>query len=93
MLPQELARGPRVACADYRRLATRGSPLLGVTAPRRFPPPCDIEQYDQRYFIVRDNNRMALAYVEAPGRLTARSLNASIVVLHCPDQRLVDTLV
>ena len=55
-------------------MATRGSPLLGVTAPRRFLPPRDIEQYDQRYFIVRDNNRMALAYVEAPGRRSAAGL-------------------
>ena len=29
--------------------------------PRRFPPPWDIEEHDQRCFIVRDNNGMALA--------------------------------
>ena len=30
---------------------------------RRFPPPWDIEEYDRRCFIVRDNNGQALAYV------------------------------
>ena len=30
---------------------------------RRFPPPWDIEEYDQGCFIVRDNNGQALSYV------------------------------
>jgi hypothetical protein len=58
-------------------LATRGSPLLSVTAPRCFQSPWDIEEYDQRCFIVRDNNRMALAYVyfeKKAGRRTAAGL-------------------
>jgi hypothetical protein len=48
-----------------------------VTAPRRFPPPWDLEEHDQRCFIVRDNNRMALAYVyfeEKAGRRSAAGL-------------------
>ena len=48
-----------------------------MTAPRRFPPPWDLEEHDQRCFIVRDNNRMALAYVyfeEKAGRRSAAGL-------------------
>ena len=44
---------------------------------RRFPPPWDIEEYDRRCFIVRDNNGQALAYVyfeTEPGRRTAAKL-------------------
>jgi hypothetical protein len=44
---------------------------------RRFPPPWDIEEYDRSCFIVRDNNRQALAYVyfeEQPGRRSAAGL-------------------
>jgi hypothetical protein len=44
---------------------------------RRFPPPWDIEEYDRSCFIVRDNNRQALAYVyfeEKPGRRSAAGL-------------------
>ena len=70
--PKNWSRGPRAACADYR-----GSPLLSVTAPRCFQSPWDIEEYDQRCFIVRDNNRMALAYVyfeKKAGRRTAAGL-------------------
>jgi hypothetical protein len=32
-------------------------------APRRFPPPWDIEEHNRSCFIVRDNNGQALAYV------------------------------
>ncbi len=45
---------------------------------RRFPPPWDIEEFDRSCFIVRDNNRQALAYVyfEAdPGRRAAANLH------------------
>ena len=44
---------------------------------RRFPPPWDIEEYDRSCFIVRDNNRTALAYVYfkgEPGRRAAAGL-------------------
>jgi hypothetical protein len=44
---------------------------------RRFPPPWDIEEYDRSCFIVRDNNRQALAYVyfeEEAGRRNAAGL-------------------
>ena len=46
-------------------------------APRRFPPPWDIEEYDRSCFIVRDNNGQALAYVyfeTEHGRRTAAKL-------------------
>jgi hypothetical protein len=48
-----------------------------MTSSRRFPPPWDIEEYDRRCFIVRDNNGQALAYVyfeTEPGRRTAAKL-------------------
>jgi hypothetical protein len=60
---------------------------------RHFPPPWDIEEYDQHCFIVRDNNRQALAYVyyekeagrrRAAGLLTrdeARRIAANIAKL------------
>ena len=44
---------------------------------RHFPPPWDIEEYDRSCFIVRDNNRRALAYVyfeQEPGRRAAAGL-------------------
>jgi hypothetical protein len=44
---------------------------------RRFPPPWDIEEHNQSFYIVRDDNGQALAYVyfEAePGRRTAAGL-------------------
>ena len=46
-------------------------------APRRFPPPWDIEEHNRSCFIVRDNNGQALAnvYFETePGRRTAAKL-------------------
>ena len=46
-------------------------------APRRFPPPWDIEGHNRSCFIVRDNNGQALAnvYFETePGRRTAAKL-------------------
>jgi len=46
-------------------------------APRRFPPPWDIEEVNKACFIVRDNNGQALAYIyfeEEPGRRTAANL-------------------
>ena len=43
------------------------------TAPRHFPPPWDIEEYARRCFIVRDNNRTALAYVYYEGKAGRRS--------------------
>ena len=46
-------------------------------APRRFPPPWDIEEYNRNCFIVRDNNGQALAYVyfeTEPGRRKAANL-------------------
>ena len=49
----------------------------GMTAGHRFPPPWDIEEHNQSCYIVRDGNRLALAYVyfEAePGRRTAAGL-------------------
>jgi hypothetical protein len=54
----------------YRTLGGRGEALTA----RRFPPPWTIEEYAQSCWIVRDNNRTALAYVyfeEEPGRRTA----------------------
>jgi hypothetical protein len=48
-----------------------------VMAERRFPPPWDIEEYDQGCFIVRDFNGQALAYIyfeEEPGRRAAAKL-------------------
>jgi hypothetical protein len=44
---------------------------------RHFPPPWDIQEHDQRCFIVRDNNHQALAYVyyeEKHGRRSAAGL-------------------
>jgi hypothetical protein len=44
---------------------------------RRFPPPWDIEEHNRSCFIVRDNNRQALAYVyfeSEAGRRTAAAL-------------------
>jgi hypothetical protein len=44
---------------------------------RHFPPPWDIEEHNQSFYIVRDDNGQALAYVyfEAePGRRTAAGL-------------------
>ena len=46
-------------------------------APRRFPPPWDIEEHNRSCFIVRDNNGQALAYVyfeSEAGRRTAANL-------------------
>jgi hypothetical protein len=34
-----------------------------MTAGRHFPPPWDIEEHNQRCYIVRDNNGQSLAYV------------------------------
>jgi hypothetical protein len=60
-------------------------------APRRFPPPWDIEEHNRNCFIVQDNNGQALAYVyfeaeprrrTAANRLTrdeARRIEANIV--------------
>ena len=48
-----------------------------TVAPRRFPPPWDIEEHNRSCFIVRDNNGQALAnvYFETePGRRTAAKL-------------------
>ena len=49
--------------------------MLVMTRP--FPPPWDIEEHNQRCFIVRDNNRQALAsvyYEEEPGRRSGAGL-------------------
>ena len=50
-------------------------------APRRFPPPCSVDDQDtklgQDCYIVRDANGHALAYVyfeDEPGRRLLRSL-------------------
>jgi hypothetical protein len=46
-------------------------------APRRFPPPWDVEEYDRNCFIVRENSGQALAYVyfeTEPCRRTAANL-------------------
>ena len=57
--------------------ATPPSPgPLSMTA-RSFPPPWDIEAANASYFIVKDNNGQALAYVyfeSDPGRRTAANL-------------------
>jgi hypothetical protein len=48
-----------------------------MTERRRFPPPWDIEEHNQSCYIVRDDNRQALAYVyfeSEPGRRTAAGL-------------------
>jgi hypothetical protein len=48
-----------------------------MTEHRRFPPLWDIEEHNQSYYIVRDNNGQALAYVYfegEPGRRTAAKL-------------------
>src|SRR5262249_32378971 len=53
------------------------SALLDMSGSRRFPPPWDIEEHDKSCFIVRDNNRQALAYVyfeDEPSRRTAAGL-------------------
>ena len=34
-----------------------------MMAPRRFPPPWSIEEYNDACFIVRDSDRQQLAYV------------------------------
>jgi hypothetical protein len=44
---------------------------------RRFPPPWDVEEYNDACFIVRDDNGQALAYVyfeDEPGRRSAAKL-------------------
>jgi endo-1,4-beta-D-glucanase Y len=49
--------------------------LAGMT--RRFPPPWTVDEYNDAYFIVRDNNGQQLAYVyfeEEPGRRSAGKL-------------------
>ena len=47
------------------------------TKARRFPPPWSIAEYNDAWFIVRDHNGQALAYVyfeEEPGRRSAANL-------------------
>jgi len=48
-----------------------------MSAPRRFPPPWSIEDYNQACFIVKDANGRALGYFyyeEEPGRRGAANL-------------------
>ena len=48
-----------------------------TSAPRRFPPPWDIEEHNRSCFIIRDNNGQALSYVyyeTQPGRRTTANL-------------------
>ena len=45
--------------------------------PRRFPPPCTIEEHNQACFIVKDAGGQALGYFyfeEEPGRRSAAKL-------------------
>jgi hypothetical protein len=47
-----------------------------VPSPRRFPPPCSVDEQDA-CFTVRDANRQALAHVyfeDEPGRRSAAHL-------------------
>jgi hypothetical protein len=42
-----------------------------IMTPRRFPPPWSVEEYDDKFFIVRDHDRQKVAYIyfeEEPGR-------------------------
>jgi hypothetical protein len=44
---------------------------------RRFPPPCTVEEYRGSAYIIRDANRLAVAYVyfeSEPGRRVAANL-------------------
>jgi len=48
-----------------------------MPSARRFPPPWTIEENNDACFIVRDNNKQALAYVyfeDEPGRRSAAKL-------------------
>jgi hypothetical protein len=50
---------------------------LGMTKPRRFPPPWSIEEHNGACFVVKDAGGQALAYVyfeEEPGRRSAAKL-------------------
>jgi hypothetical protein len=51
--------------------------LAGMSDARRFPPPWTIKDKNDAWFIVRDHNGQALAYVcyeNEPGRRTAANL-------------------
>jgi hypothetical protein len=48
-----------------------------MPAPRRFPPPWSVEEYDEGCFIVRDGDGQALAYFyfeDEPGRRMTEKL-------------------
>jgi len=37
--------------------------MLDVTVKRRFPPPWTVQDHNDAYFVVKDKNGYALAYV------------------------------
>ena len=34
-----------------------------IMTPRRFPPPWSVEEYDDKFFILRDHDRQKVAYI------------------------------
>src|SRR5215472_1705143 len=66
-------RGCRCWCATAKR---RISARLGMSSPRRFPPPWTVEELDN-CFVVIDSAEQKLAYVyfeEEPGRRSSAKL-------------------